>query len=144
MLAGQFLVKQSSTYPIKTTDAPSYVGSCMCVLIYTQIHAPTHTMKRTTAHRSVWDSEGNKPTDCRRGLLEPVTLCLKMERNLSTHWYHGMPTVSVDAQLEPLQVHTCKWVPIYALKMNSVHACMYCMYMYVCVHVYPFSMYKKD
>lgn len=135
MLTGQFSVRQSSTYPIKTTDTPSYVGSCMCVLIYTQIHAPTHTMKHTTAHRSVWDSEGNKPTDCQRGLLEPVTLCLKMERNLSTHWYHGMPTVSVDAQLEPLQVHT------YTLKSMHTCICIACMYVCVCI---LFSMYKKD
>ena len=31
----------------------------------------------------------------------------------------------------------------YTLKMNSVYAYMYMYCMYVCVHVYPFSMYKR-
>lgn len=60
----------------------------------------------TSSYRSVWDGSRNKPTECQRGLLEPVTLSVEMQRNLSTHWFHGIPSISVDARLEPLQVGT--------------------------------------
>ena len=55
-------------------------------------------------YRSVWDREGNKPATCQRRLLEPVSLTVEISRNLSSHWYHGMPTLSVDAKLGPLLV----------------------------------------
>ena len=54
--------------------------------------------------RSVWDGESNKHSDCQRDILKPVSLTVEIHRNLSADWYHGMPTLSIDAKLNPLLV----------------------------------------
>ena len=75
-------------------------------------------------YRSVWDSEGNKPSPCQRGLLEPVTLSVEMHRNLCADWYHSMPTLSIDAKLEPLLVNTLTRVSL----KNGIFCCILHMY----------------
>jgi hypothetical protein len=75
-------------------------------------------------YRSVWDKGGNKPSACQRSLLEPVVLSVEVERNLSAQWFHGMPTLSIDAKLEPLLVN-----------FSSVHG--YTFYDCVCTRYVP-------
>jgi vacuolar protein sorting-associated protein 13A/C len=61
-------------------------------------------LKDLKLYRSVWDGENNKHSDCQRDILKPVSLTVEIHRNLSADWYHGMPTLSIDAKLNPLLV----------------------------------------
>lgn len=37
-------------------------------------------------------------------LLQPVSLDLEIQRNLSSNWYHSIPDIQITAHLKPMSV----------------------------------------
>ena len=72
----------------------------------------------------MWDGESNKHSDCQRDILKPVSLTVEIHRNLSADWYHGMPTLSIDAKLNPLLVRVISKMYTYLLDIPRQPTCM--------------------
>ena len=79
--------------------------------------------------RAMMQKDGGVQVECL--LVEPLTISLSMQRNLSAAWYHDKPDIELSGALEPLTVSLSA-----GLQCVCVLWCVYSVCVCVCAVVH--------